>query len=716
MSDFTYDKDADGIVTLTMDMQGQSANTMNSRFVPGINVMLDRLEKEDGLTGVVIASAKDTFFAGGDLKEMLTITEAGEETFSFIEANKAPLRRLEKLPVPVVAAINGAALGGGYEICLASNHRIIVSDKKAVVGLPEVTLGLLPGAGGVVRMTALIGLEAALPLLLEGKQLKPEKALATGLVDAAVATTEELVPAAKAWIRANPDAAAQPWDRKGFRYPGGAIVSPKIRQIVQVAPAMLFEKTRGLMPAPEKILDVAVNSMRMSFDAALRMESRGMTALIATPEAKAAITSFFFGMQAIKSGKVRPKGERWAAKSSAVLGAGMMGAGISYAHALRGLPTMLKDMDMAKAEKGKAWSDAVASKGLKRGWMTEEKKAALLDRITPVTDDAAYKGTDIIIEAVFEDISLKEKVIPQSFEMLAEDGVYGSNTSTLPISILAESCPDPSRFIGIHFFSPVDKMKVVEIIVGEKTSEETLRKTYDYVQQIGYMPIVVNDARGFFTSRVFGTFMDEGQSLIVDGMKPVSIERAAWAIGMPVGPLAVQDEVSMVLGAKVFATHEALDERLGLTESGYPADSVAARAVGGKMVEMGRGGRYYGGGFYDYREDGSKQLWDGLSQFAKGNSVVSYEDAKDRLLYRQAVETLRCFHEGVLRTETEANLGGIFAIGFPAWTGGALQFIRGVGIDAFGARANALAEQYGDRFRVSDEMLETLRSRDPMAV
>lgn len=710
MSEYHYEKDAGGIVTLTFDASGQSANTMNAKWQAAMKEAIARLQGEEGLTGVVLASAKKTFFAGGDLGEMLAGEPNAEAIFALVETAKAPIRALEKLPVPVVAAINGAALGGGYEICLGCNRRIIADNPKAVTGLPEVTLGLLPGGGGVIRLPKLIGLEKALPILLEGKPQKPAAALKLGMVDEIVATVDDLIPAAKAWIKANPDSAVQPWDQKGFRYPGGDTLHPKNRQIIQVSSAMLVKKTRGLMPAPEKILDIAVNGMRVGMEPALRMESRGLTHLLMTTEAKAAITTFFFGMQAIKGGKVRPEGERWKATKSAILGAGMMGSGIAWAHALRGLPSVLKDMSLENAEKGKAYSAGLADKAMKRGRMDEAGKDALLGLITPSTEDADYADADLIVEAVFEDIALKEKVIPETFKQLAPGGIYGSNTSTLPISLLAENCPEPDRFIGLHFFSPVDKMKIVEIIMGEKTSEDTLRKAYDYVQQIGYMPIVVNDSRGFFTSRVFGTFLDEGQQLILDGMNPVAIERAAWKIGMPVGPLAVHDEVSMVLGKKVRDTHEALDKRLGV-ENGFPADGSGSAAVGHKMVEMGRGGRHYGGGFYDYHADGTKTLWDGLSQFAKGNRDVSMEEAEDRLMYRQAIETLRCYQENVLRTEVEANLGGIFAIGFPAHTGGALQFIRGVGLDAFRARADQLAAELGDRFRVTDAMMAMLEGQ-----
>jgi len=714
MQDFIYEKDADGIVTVTMDMQGQNANTMNARFEPGMRAVLDWLEAETDLKGVVFASAKSTFFAGGDLHDILATNVADEATFAFIEANKAVYRRLEKLPVPVAAAINGAALGGGYELCLASNFRVVVNASKAVVGLPEVTLGLLPGAGGVVRLTALLGLEKALPYLLEGKQARPEEALAMGMVDKIVETDEDLIPAAKAWIKANPEAHVQPWDQKGFRYVGGDTLSPKNRQIIQVSSAMLYQKTRGLLPAPEKILDVAVNSMRMNFDAALRMETRRFIGLMATKEAKAAISTFFFGMQAIKAGKVRPEGEKWQAGSAAVLGAGMMGSGITYAHAARGLATRLKDTKMATAERGKGYSEKLCARAVSRGRMDEASQTKLLDLITPATDNAAPGSVDIIVEAVFEDIDLKEKVIAETWPMLSPDGIYGSNTSTLPISILAKACPDPTRFIGLHFFSPVDRMKVVEIIMGEKTSQDTLRKAYDYVQQIGYMPIVVNDSRGFFTSRVFGTFMDEGLQLLVDGMAPSAIERAAWLAGMPVGPLQVFDEVSLILGQKVRKTHEALDKRLGV-ESNFGHHNTATVEVTDPMIEMGRGGRQYGGGFYDYDSEGKRTLWPGLARFARGNREVPLQDAIDRILYRQAIETLRCLDEGVLNTELEANLGGIFAIGFPSHTGGAIQFIRGEGIDTFAARARELAEAYGERFVVPAKIYDRLRAAEAAA-
>lgn len=432
--------------------------------------------------------------------------------------------------------------------------------------------------------------------MAEGKQLRPDAALKAGMVDAIVEAQDQLIPAAKDWIKANPNAGTKPWDKKGFKYPGGGADAPNVRMAAAMAPTMLYGKTRGLMPAPEKIVDIAVNSMRMGFDSALRAESRGLVALLRSPEAKAAIKTFFFGMQAVKSGKIRPEGAPTKFKKAAVLGAGMMGAGIAWAQAYKGLETVLKDVSVENAEKGKAYSNTLADKRIKRKRMTQERKDGLLDLITPTDKDADYKGADIIVEAVFEDINLKEKVIKESFEMLADDGIYGSNTSSLPISVLAEFCPDPTRFIGLHFFSPVDKMKIVEIICGKKTSQETLRKAYDYVAQIGYMPIVVNDSRGFFTSRVFATYLDEGLALMQDGVSPVAIERAGWKAGMPVGPLAVHDEVSMELTRKAWETHKELDERLG-EDSAFGKDNAATRHIGHAMVDLGRRGRKDSAGF-----------------------------------------------------------------------------------------------------------------------
>jgi 3-hydroxyacyl-CoA dehydrogenase / enoyl-CoA hydratase / 3-hydroxybutyryl-CoA epimerase len=705
---FEYNKDADGIVTITMDMDGQSANTMNEAYYGLMQQTVERLEAEEGLTGAIFASAKKTFFAGGDLNGLLTANGSEKQFFDNLERSKGFLRRYEKLPVPIVAVINGAALGGGFEICLACNHRIALNSPAAIVGLPEVTLGLLPGAGGVVRTTALLGLEKALGVVMEGRPFKPANALKLGLIDDIVDQPEDLIPAAKAWIKANPEAAVQPWDQKGFQFPGGDMTNARVKGVAVATPAMLYKKTRGNMPAPEKILDIAVYSLRTSLDNALRYESRMFCGLVGSVESKAQIGAFFFDVNAIKSGKFRPQGERSKVANTAVLGAGMMGAGIAYVQAKAGITTSLMDTELANAQKGKSYSETICDKAIKSKRSTPEKKAALLDQITPV-QGYDFDGLDLIVEAVFEDIAIKEQVIAATFPKLSPTGIYGSNTSTLPISILAEACPDPSRFIGIHFFSPVDKMQLVELIVGEKTSEETIRKAYDYVLQIGKTPIVVSDSRGFFTSRVFGTFINEGLELLQDGMTPAAIERAAWLAGMPVGPLQVFDEVTTSLSVLVQETHQELDIRLGVT-NGFPVENAATKTIAKAMTDMGRIGRRAGQGFYDYDSDGNRSLWPELDQFKLRDLDTSIEDAQDRILFIQAIETLRCLNEGVLRSEAEANLGSIFGIGFPPYTGGAIQFIRGVGIEEFAARAKVLGNRYGARFVLDDSAFDILRN------
>lgn len=699
---FIYEKDQDGIVTITMDMKGP-VNAMNQDYRLAMSVLPGKLEKEDGLTGVIFASAKSTFFAGGDLKEMVTVTKGQEaEQFKMIEeAVKLPLRRLEKLPVPIVAAINGAALGGGLELCLACNHRIAWNNPKVALGLPEVTLGLLPGGGGVVRSIHMLGLEKALPFLLEGKKYRPQQALDSGLIDALVESIEELVPAAKAWIKSNADKAAQPWDCKGHKIPGGDIWSPKIAGILSVSPAMLFKKTRGLMPAPERILAVAGDTMAVNFDTALRIESRGLAHLITTPQAKNLITSGFFQMNSINSGKSRPDNVPPTKVSKlGILGAGMMGQGIAYSSALAGIEVVLKDISQEAAEKGKAYSAKLMDKSIAKGRNSEEDKTALLSLIKATDKYEDLEGCDLIIEAVFENIDLKAKVTKEAQQFLSESCVIGSNTSTLPISQLASASAHPANFIGIHFFSPVDKMPLIEIICGQQTSDETLALAFDYAKQIRKTPIVVNDSLGFFTSRVFGSYLDEGARLLVDGLDPILIDAMGKQVGMPVGPLTVQDEVSQELSKKAANTHR----EMGVFCS--KGDNSVNAAVCERLInKYGRGGRYHGGGYYEYAQDGSKKVWPTLYElYFKPDVKIDKQDIKDRLLFRQVVESLKSLQEGVLRSVADGNVGSLLGIGAPAWTGGFLQVINTwefgelTGPQAFAKRCDELAEAYGERF------------------
>jgi 3-hydroxyacyl-CoA dehydrogenase/enoyl-CoA hydratase/3-hydroxybutyryl-CoA epimerase len=698
MSAFKYEKDADGIVTVTMDMTGP-VNAMNEEYRSAMAQTVDRLEQEEGLTGVVFASAKKVFFAGGDLHELLAVQKGDEGAFlDMLRATKGVLRRIEKLPVPVVAAINGAALGGGFEICLVCNHRIAWDNKSVQIGLPEVGLGLLPGGGGIVRMVSMLGLEKALPYLLEGKKVAPAAALEEGMVDELVDSVDALVPRAKAWILAHRDdetAAVQPWDRKGFRIPGGDVNSPKIAQLIPVATAMLSQKTRGLLPAPAQILDCAVEAARLDLDTALEIESRGLTYLVTTPEAKNMISTFFFGMNRVNGGASRPQGvERTATRKVGVLGAGMMGQGIAYVSAMAGIEVVLKDISLEAAEKGKAYSEKLLARRVEKGRMSDAQKADILGMILPTDRDADLQGCDLIVEAVFENMALKHDITRATEGFLAEGGVWGSNTSSLPITRLAEASARPENFIGIHFFSPVDKMPLVEIICGEKTSDATLARAFDYARQIGKTPIVVNDSLGFFTSRTFGTYLDEGVRLLSEGAHPVQIDSMGRAIGMPVGPLAVYDEVSLELTRKAQETWE----QMGVLDQ-FGDQSITRSVVNTLVGEHGRGGRHHGGGFYEYSADGSKAIWPGLYElYYKPEYRVSEQDMKDRLLFRQVIESLKCLESGVLRSVDDGNIGSIMGIGAPVWTGGFIQFVNTYGPARFVARCNELAEQYGERF------------------
>jgi 3-hydroxyacyl-CoA dehydrogenase/enoyl-CoA hydratase/3-hydroxybutyryl-CoA epimerase len=699
MSVFKYEKDADGIVLVTMDMTGP-VNAMNEEYRGAMTETVERLERESDLAGVVFASAKKTFFAGGDLNELLAAERGQEEDFfRMLEETKSVLRRIEKLPVPVAAAINGAALGGGFELCLCCNYRVAWDDRSVQLGLPEVGLGLLPGGGGVVRMVNLLGLQKALPYLVEGRKVTPDRALAEGMIHATVNSLDELLPRARAWIlenRDNEEAAVQPWDRKGHRIPGGGANDPRNAQFLMGAPAMLRQQTRGLLPAPEKILDCAVEAARLDLDTALRVESRGLAHLVTTPEAKNQISTFFFAMNRLNGGASRPQGvEKQAARKVGVLGAGMMGQGIAFVSAMAGIEVVLKDVSPEAAEKGKAYSEKLLAKRVERGRMTEDQKADILGMIQPTADDAALQGCDLIVEAVFENMELKHQITRDLEGRLAEGGVWGSNTSTLPITRLAEASQRPENFIGIHFFSPVDKMPLVEIICGEKTSDETLARAFDYARQIRKTPIVVNDSLGFFTSRTFGTYLDEGVRLLREGAHPVQIDNLGKAIGMPVGPLAVHDEVSLELTRRAGETHEAIGV------AGQLGEREDMQAVVGTLIgEYRRGGRHHGGGFYEYAEDGSKTIWPKLLElYYRPDVAIPEQDMKDRMLFRQVIESLKCLQENVLRSVDDGNIGSIMGIGAPVWTGGFIQFVNTYGVQRFVDRCHELAGRYGERFR-----------------
>ncbi|RZG72884.1 3-hydroxyacyl-CoA dehydrogenase NAD-binding domain-containing protein [Acinetobacter sp. WCHAc060025] len=704
MSAIQYEKNADGIVILTMDSPNQSANTMNADFQKALTETVEKFKADSGVTGVIFRSAKKTFFAGGDLDDLIQARpEDAKEFMAIVELMKKELRYIETLGVPVVAALNGTALGGGWEIALGCHARIALNDPKSKFGLPEVTLGLLPGGGGIVRMVRLLGLQNAFPFLMEGKQFGVDKAKSLGLIHDTADSIDELMEKSIAWVKANPKS-QQSFDVKGYKIPGGDPKTPAVAQILAIAPAMLRDKTKGCYPAPEAIMAAAVEGAQVDVDTALTIESRYFTYLATGQVAKNMIGTFWHGLNAIKAGASRPKDvAKWQATKVGVLGAGMMGAGIAYSTASKGIAVVLKDVSVENAEKGKAYSQKLLDKKVSQGRMTAEKRDQILNLITATADAADLKGCDLIIEAVFENQELKAKVTQEAEAFLADGGVFASNTSTLPITGLAKASKDDKNFIGLHFFSPVDKMPLVEIIKGQNTSAETLAKAYDYVQQIGKTPIVVNDSRGFFTSRVFGTFVNEGLRLLAEGVHPARIEMAALKAGMPVGPLAIQDEVALTL-----SEHVTNETRKALQAEGKDLPHSPSEDVLKTMIhEFGRKGKAAGSGFYDYPEGGKKHLWGGLSHW-KQDVDISEQEMIDRILFVQSLDTLRCYEENVLESVVDANIGSIFGIGFAPWTGGAIQFLNQYGLDKALARANELEAKYGERFKAPQRLKDAV--------
>ncbi|MEO3859567.1 3-hydroxyacyl-CoA dehydrogenase NAD-binding domain-containing protein [Acrocarpospora sp. B8E8] len=720
MSDFNHamfgwELDGDGVVTVTMDDPDQSANTMNDRFRAELSELVDHLYAErDRITGVILTSAKKTFLAGGDLAMMMRATEDDRPAIrSMLDTSKAQLRRLETLGRPVVAVIAGAALGGGYELALASHHRVAVDVPGMTVGLPEVTLGLLPGGGGVVRTVRLFGLLPALQdILMTGTRFRPAAALEKGLVDAVVPDVDAGLTAARAWIAANPEP-SQPWDRKGFSIPGGGPASPKIAAVLPSLPATLRKRTRGApATAQAAVLSAAVEGAQVDFDNALVIESRYITDLICGKESGNIIKAMFYDMQAINRGASRPEGvPPHRASKIVVVGAGMMGAGIAYVSAKAGLDVVLKDVTVEAAERGKAYSVVILDKEVAKGRSTPEKRDEVLARIHPTADPADAAGADLVIEAVFEDPELKKKVFAEILPYLAPDAVLASNTSTLPITGLAGGVPRPDAFIGTHFFSPVDKMALLEIVVGAKTSDATLARTIDIARQIGKTPIVVNDSRSFFTSRVIGEFINEAIALVGEGVPAASVEQAATQAGYPVGALALIDEISLTLSRRIREETIA-----GLAAEGVDKPQHPSAAVVDRMVdEFARGGRLAGGGFYAYREGRRAGLWPGLAEwFGASNTEIPLVDMQERMLFAEAAETVRCLDEGVLRSVADANVGSILGIGFPAWTGGVLQYINQYdgGLAGFVARARQLAERYGDRFTPPESLVRRAEAKE----
>jgi 3-hydroxyacyl-CoA dehydrogenase/enoyl-CoA hydratase/3-hydroxybutyryl-CoA epimerase len=706
---FRWEADGDGIVTLTMDDPTASANTMSAKWGEDFAATLDRLEAEkDSITGVVLTSAKKTFFAGGNLDDLVKYTKAdAQKVFDQSQSIKGLLRRLETLGKPVVSAINGAALGGGLEIALATHHRIALDAKGSKIGLPEVTLGLLPGGGGVVRVVRLLGLaDGLMNVLLQGQQRNPKAALEAGLVHEVVDTPEEMVSRAKQWVKDNPEA-IQPWDQKKYKIPGGTPSTPSFAANLPAFPSNLRKQLKNApMPAPYNIMCAAVEGSQVDIDNAGQIESRYFADLACGQVSTNMTRAFFFDLQAINKGASRPDGyEKHSARKVVVLGAGMMGAGIAYSCAMSGLEVVLKDVSRENADKGKAYSQKILDKAVSRGKQTQEKADEVLARITPTADAADASGADLVIEAVFESPDLKKQVFAEVMPYLAPDAVLGSNTSTLPITDLATGVDRPEDFIGLHFFSPVDKMPLLEIIRGERTSDATLAKAVDIALQIKKTPIVVSDSRGFFTSRVIGTFINEAVAMLGEGAAPSSIEQAGSQAGYPAPPLQLMDELTLTLPQHIRQETRKGVEAAGGTWVAHPSEAIIDR-----MVELGRKGRSSGAGFYEYDESGKRtRLWPGLSdEFGAATGDLPFEDMQERMLFAEALETVKCFDEGVLHTIADANIGSIMGIGYPAWTGGVAQYIDGYpgGLPGFVERARILAKAYGDRFAPPASLVE----------
>ncbi len=760
-----YDRRPDGIVVLTLDDPQRSVNTMTAGYVAAMGAALDRLDKErsaggpDAPTGVIITSGKSNgFMLGMDLKEFTAPDRAGatgagpfsgrgtdgtgpfsgrgtggtgpspgratsmaEAMYAATGVVKDQFRRLERLGIPVVAALNGTALGGGLEIALACHHRIVLDDPGIRLGLPEVTLGLLPGGGGVTRVVRMLGVQEALTSVLsQGQRLRPAKARELGLVDDIAATPDELLDKAVAWIGAHPGA-TQPWDAPGYRMPGGRPSDKALAMLLPAFPATLRKQLKGAhYPAPHAIMCAAVEGAAVDVDTALRVESRWFASLVDTPVQRNMTQAFFFDLQHVNRGGSRPDvPEEFRVDRVGVIGAGMMGAGIAYACASRGIEVVLVDVSMAAAERGKEYSRRLLEKAVRRGRVDAAGRDATLDRITPTGALGDVVDCGLIVEAVFEDLALKQETYRRLAAILDPAVVIASNTSSLPITSLAQALDDPERMVGLHFFSPVERMPLVEIIRGRRTSPATLARGYDLVRQIGKTPIVVNDSRGFFTSRVFGTYVLEGLAMLAEGVPAASIEQAALQAGYPVGPLAVVDEVTLTLPVKLRAEARAA----GVETPSHPGEAVLDR-----MVAAGRTGKAAGRGFYDYPGDGPKRLWPGLAEMfgtRSGPPAVPMRDMRERLMFAEALESVRCLTEGVLESVPDGNIGSLFGVGFPPWTGGVLQYVDGydpsaaagaqphpdlerspVGVAGFVARARELAARYGERFTPPADLVE----------
>ncbi|MGB8870170.1 MAG: 3-hydroxyacyl-CoA dehydrogenase NAD-binding domain-containing protein [Rhodomicrobium sp.] len=696
----SYAVDSDGIATLTIDQPGKSMNVIGPEFVGELEAAIERAASDASVKGIIVTSGKSSFIAGADLIAMEGLIVQAR-TAPVAEALKAVshythvLRRLETCGKPVACAINGTALGGGFELALACHYRVAANDESIKTGQPEVQVGLCPGAGGTQRIPRLIGIMPSLPMLLEGRNMTPQQAKSNGLIHE-VAPAGELLATAKKWLTSPQAKAVQPWDEKSFKVPGGAGgMNPNAVQTFIAGNAMLRDKTYGNYPAAQAIMSCVYEGTSVPIDLGLKIEAKHFLSLLRGSVAPNMIRTLFVNKGRADKLARRPQGVPKAHfKKIGMLGAGMMGAAIAYVAATNGIEVVLIDRDVESAERGKGYAKKLVEGAVSKRRMSQADGEALLGRIHPATDFSALADVDYIIEAVFEDRAIKADVTKRVEAVIRPGVIFGSNTSTLPITGLAEASSRPQKFIGIHFFSPAEKMPLVEIIMGKETSDEALAVTLDFVQAIKKTPIVVNDGRGFFTSRFCGCYISEGEIMLTEGIPAPLIENAGKLAGMPVGPLALADETAIDLGWKI---HKAAENDLGAVYK----PSAAVWVMETMYVKNGRAGRKNGKGFYDYPEKGQKSLWHGLADLypPKPESLwLSIGELKKRLLYAQALDAVRCMEEGVLTAPEDGDVGGIMGLGFAPYTGGPISLVDTVGIAKFIEECEALAHKYGERF------------------
>ena len=690
-----YAVDADGIATFTIDYPERTMNVIDQAFMDSLSSCIDRIVADDKVKGAIITSGKDSFVAGADLLSM-------EDNIDRMAQMPIPalvdscgtlsrlLRRLETCGKPIAAAINGVAMGGGFEICLASHYRVASDAPGLAVGLPEVQVGLIAAAGGTQRLPRMIGILASMPYLMEGKQATAAKAREVGLIDEVVPAAE-LLATAKRWLLDQPTA-VQPWDKKGFQIPGGGPLDPRVAPAFVVGNTMLQANTYHNMPAPLAIQSCLYEGCQLPIDKALRVESKYMAQLSRGPVARSMIRTLFVNKTKAEKGLHRPVGvPPFKCGKLGMIGAGMMGGGIALSAAQRGITVVLIDREQSAAERGKGYAVKALAKQVERGRMAQDQADTILARIIPSTDYELLRDADLVVEAVFEDRAIKAEVTKKLDAVLPAHCVLASNTSALPITLLAQASSRPERFIGLHFFSPADKMPLVEVVRGKQTSDEALAKSLDFIAQLKKTPIVVNDSPGFFTSRFIGAFVDDSIGMVAEGIGAALIENCARHAGMPVGPLGITDELSIEL-----SKHAGDAQR---KEFGAAYKEGRSVPVINRLFDLGRLGKKVGKGFYDYDENG-KRLWPGLAElYPLKLQQPSAHDLKQRILYVQAVEGARAMEEGVLLSPADGDIGAILGVGFPAYTGGPFCFIDGVGLPQFVAEADRLADLFGEQLR-----------------